>query len=264
MTEFRPDARIVRHEAALVNAGQVLFNLCNGLILPRGVDSEVRRIVDPLHVGPEANPASEVQRQMRAQAARAGLRRRVDEARDGQLRGPVREVVALGVIELLVLSRRDNHVVDIDGPKPRGVDYSLRRNRRRLPRGAVLYLDLPAGSAVAAQRLNANNGRVESHNAAGVLKQTVQTGHQAVRVDNARRRTLQRAPGSPDALAVRRHLVVAHPSRRHANLVAAKGVYALERFPLDVVLRNNPFPRSAVPYAVSRAQLIQHLLAADA
>lgn len=41
-------------------------------------------------------------------------------------------------------------------------------------------------------------------------------------------------------------------------------MHALQRLSLDIVLRNDPFPRVGVPDVVAFAEIIQEVLAADA
>lgn len=150
MRQLRPDARIVRHDALGLDAGQELPDLLDRLRQPRAVDRQVVRVVHPLDVGPEADAARDVERQMRAEPAQARLWRRVDQVRGLGQRGRVREVVALGVVHLLVLRGRQDHVIDVAGAQPRGVDDRLGRERALLPGLPVLRRDGPAAAALVA------------------------------------------------------------------------------------------------------------------
>lgn len=120
--KLRPYAGIVGHKSTGIHSREVLFDLSNGLVQPRGVWRQIARIVYPLDVWAETDPPSQVKGEVRAESACAGLRGGVYKAGDFGLRSRVGEVVALCVEELLVLRGRDNHVVDGDGAEAGGVD----------------------------------------------------------------------------------------------------------------------------------------------
>lgn len=136
--QLGPYARVIGLQARLVQMRQVRPDLADGLLQPGPAHGQVLRVVDPLDVRAEAHAAAHVEREVGAQAGGAGVRGRVDEAREvvGPPRGRVREVVALGVVQRLAPLGRHNHVVDMDGAQTCGVDDGVgrdgcRRRRRR-------------------------------------------------------------------------------------------------------------------------------------
>lgn len=206
---------------------------------------------------------------MRAESAGAGLGGRVYEAGDFGAGGRVGEVVALCVEELLALRGGHNHVVDGDGAEAGGVDERLGRHGGHVAAGPVRDVDFPARAARGrgsspGERADAHDGGAQGDDAAGILEEALQAEHQAVGVDDARRRALQGAGLGNNALAMLADLLVRHPSHRNANLVDAKSVDPLQGLPLRVVLGDEPLARPAVGDAVPVAELVQQVLAAEA
>ncbi len=120
--QLRADAGVGGRQALLDDGGQVLPDLAHGVAQARRRDGQVVGRRDPLDVGAEAQAAGQVERQVRAQAAEAGLGRRVDQARGGGAAGAVGEVVALGVEGGAVAGGREDEVGDGAGAEAGGVD----------------------------------------------------------------------------------------------------------------------------------------------
>lgn len=255
---------VIRLQASLIDTRQIQLNLLHGLLQPLSPNGQVVRGVDPFNVWAEAYPPAHIERQVRAQPSGARVRGGIDQPRDTGPRRRVRKVVALCKVQRLAQGRGDDHVVHVDAPQAGGIDDRLGRDARRLARQRVPDVDAPPCAAgPRPQRRDPGDGRVERDDAARVLEQAGQRDHQAVDVDDARGRRLERAARGTHALPLVPDLPLRHPAHRHANVGAVR-VQLLQLAPLGVVLRDDPFPRAPVRDAVLLAELVEQLLPAEA
>lgn len=262
--QLGPDAGVVGYEVLSLDAGQILLNLDYRLREPRRVDGQVIGSVDPLDIRSEAHAAREIERQVRAEPRGAGFRSRVDEARDVRVRRRVGEVVALGVVQALLPVCRHDHVVDGRRAESGRVDESLGCDARRLPGRGVLDFNLPAFAAgLSAEGFYTHDGRVEGCHTASFLKQSQETHHESMRVDDTRGWTIK-STCCFNPLAITLHLFTAHPPRRNTKLILAQRMDLLKRLPLSLILRDDPLASAAVADVVLLAELVQQVLAADA
>ena len=108
---------------------------------------------------------------MRAQATGAGLRSWIDEAAGTRVRRRIAEVVALGVVELLVLRDRYDHVVDGRGAQAGGVDERVGGDGGGFAGGRVLDFDFPACAAGGvAEGRDVDDGGVEGDGTTGIFE----------------------------------------------------------------------------------------------
>lgn len=151
LRQLRPDTRVVRHHGILLDVREVLLDLLQRLWETGGVDGEVSRGVDPLDIGPEADAAGQVECEVRAQAAVAGLRGRVDEVGGAGSGRGVGEVVALGIVGGLMARGWEDHVVDGTGAEAGGVDYGFCGEGGLFAALVVAGGDFPALTSVVTQ-----------------------------------------------------------------------------------------------------------------
>lgn len=272
--QLGPNARVVRRQRTRIDPGQVSHDLLSGGGHPGPVDCEIVRAVDPLDVRAKFDSPCHVERQVRAQAAESLLGRWVDERRDLGLRGGVREVVALGVVRLLVLGGRHDEVVDVGGAQAGGIDEGVGGDGAFPPptaaaarAGRVPHGEFPAATALAVtQGCDPDDLGPGRKRAALLLKVAQQRHHERVRVHDARRRRLQTPRLGPHRRLPRLHLGLAQPPHGDpaGQPVHAVPVHALERLALLRRLRDDPFARVAVGHAVPAAEVVQQLLAPDA
>lgn len=141
LSQLGPDAGVIGRDGLGVDVGQELLDLLDCLAQTMRRDGKVVGRVDPLDVWAEADPASDVEGEMRAEAAEARLWCGVDEVLCAGSGGGVGEVVAFGVVGSHVARFGKEHVVDGTSAQTSAVDERLGCEAAFLVRAPILAVD---------------------------------------------------------------------------------------------------------------------------
>ena len=270
-SELGPDAGVVGLDGGGVDGGEVGVDggAGGGEGGPVGVGRVVGGVVGPLDVGAEADAAGEVEGEVDAEAWVAGDRGGIDEGGGSGMAAGVGEVGSLGVEGRVLAVVGEDLVGEGDGGEAGCVDERFGRDGGG---GGGGWLASAVGGSRGADgpspfssldRRNRRDGRAEGAEPALVFKVALQILHQAVGVEDARRRAFENTGLGANVWLSPVGFGVGEEVGGCAD-ASSKAVDVLEGFPLRRILGDDPFARVAMRDRVLLAELVQQVLAAQA